>query len=233
MAQKGNPLFHKKTFVYVCLVLFVFAGLLRLSYWQWQRAAFKVHKQQKWAQHQQGLVHDQDSLLKAHPEHWQGFRASVHGYFEPQHQFIWQNRVYQHQAGVNMIVPFRLLNGHLLLVDRGWYVKANTHLPSGEQKLEGVLVWPSRGLLLGENLGEGWPKTLQVWAFDDVKKALGVEVLPLLLHELKSGELASDYKPEQGLSPEKHKGYAVQWLLLAFTWLSLSVWYYRRALHEQ
>ena len=63
----------------------------------------------------------------------------------------------------------------------------------------------------------GWPQVIQHVEFADIGERLGEDTLPVVV-QLASDEphgFARDWKPVYGISPDKHRAYAMQWFTLA------------------
>ena len=126
--------------------------------------------------------------------------------------------------GYDVIVPVQAegLNP-LLLVNLGWVAggRDRSRLPlidiPERISLDGLLRTEVSGLmLLGQNAEEtgNWPMRIQQVDYDELARISGLTLLPVLLYQQKSSEFISHYQPVV-LPPEKHRGYALQWFLLA------------------
>jgi surfeit locus 1 family protein len=196
--------------------------LISLGIWQWHRAEYKQRLLDHYsAQRGQASLTLQQSLKD--PEGFRYFPLTVHGHYLTEHQFLQDNQFYQHQVGYYVLTPFMTDSKQIILVNRGWVPKNLPHeqlqLTSQPFTLEGrVSAAPRRTFHLGENFTGDmtWPRVMQVLKIKELSTALGqpVEPLILLLGPQQPAGFARDWQP-QGLSPEKHRGYALQWFAFA------------------
>ena len=157
------------------------------------------------------------------------FRAArVRGRFDVSRQYLLDNRTHNGRAGYHVFSPLRLDDG-IMLVNRGWIalgasrneLPAIEPLPRGEVTVDGRLSPPpGSGLLLGDSGHEsasGWPRVVQTVDLAAMQRALGQPVAPLtlLLDADQPGCHVCVWAPVQGIGPDKHRGYAVQWFALA------------------
>ena len=189
---------------------------------------------------------DEQLLLRSHSKklawHW----VQLHGHFDAKHSLLWENKFRNHQVGFEVLTPFYLDCGQvqnlnqendrelgkchrILLVNRGWVsMKTKTSRegleslidkPSNSTMVTGQLVWPEQGVLLGENLGQGWPKSMQAWVLPELKALFHVEMLPYMLRlSTNGGEQFDRTWSQPRMSPERHRMYAYQWWLFAAVW---------------
>jgi len=167
----------------------------------------------------------------------------LQGHFEPEHQFLLDNMTHAGRAGYQVLTPFRLGDGRLLLVNRGWLPLPGERrdlLPdlsmnaTGEINIGGRLdQLPASGLASGRappSLGGSWPKRTSFPSMAQLAAALGqdLEARQLLLAASEPQGFARDWQDESlGLPPERHVSYAVQWwglgALSAFLYLFLNL----------
>ena len=71
----------------------------------------------------------------------------------------------------------------------------------------------------------GWPKVVQEFQLESLEQLLGVKLQPLLLLLEKDDEFGfiRDWKPVYGVTPDKHRAYAVQWFTLAVVLLLIYI----------
>lgn len=209
--------------------------LLSLGFWQLDRAnqkrsllnAYGERPEDAAVQLQAGFVPNAD---------WRYRRAEVAGRYDPAHQFLLDNRVYQGRVGYQVLTPLRLADGeHAVLINRGWVPQGATRadLPAvpveqtAAVRVAGLIDLPGAAFVLGEGEGRdpGWPKVLQLIQFDVQAQQLGVKLLPLvlLLDADAPDGFVRDWQPVV-FGPEKHVGYAVQWFSLGAALLIIYVW---------
>ena len=196
--------------------------LISLGIWQWHRAEYKQHLLDHYSAQSGQPALSLGQALKD-PEGFRYFKMTVRGHYLNQHQFLQDNQFYQHQVGYFVLTPFVTDTDKVILVNRGWVPKnfppAQLELSTKPLTLKGrVSAAPTRTFHLGDNLRgtTAWPRVMQVIKIDDLSSALGkrLEPLILLLNSEDPGGFARDWQP-QGLSPEKHRGYALQWFAFA------------------
>jgi surfeit locus 1 family protein len=199
------------------LPLFIALGL-----WQWQRAAYKQHLVDHYTGHSHTAALSLEQAL-IDPEGLRYFPLKVRGHYLNDQQLLQENQFYHHQVGYFVLTPFMTDTQQLILVNRGWIPKnfASEQLQLSTQPItaEGrVSAIPTRTFHLGNNLsvGTSWPKVIQVVKKTDLSTALGQPIAPviLLLNPEQAQGFERDWQP-QGLSPEKHWGYALQWFAFA------------------
>lgn len=170
-------------------------------------------------------------------------RASVHGHFDNERQFLLDNQVSNGVAGYRILTPLRLAGSdRAILVDRGWVPAParRDRLPDidvggGERRLTGRIDdGPSVGLRLGAAyVGDGgWPRRIQYLDYQAMGNALPYELAPYLLE---TGEAAQQVQPAgMRFGPRRHYGYAIQWFALAtaLVVIYVGVNLRRRTIHE-
>ena len=157
-------------------------------------------------------------------------RVTVAGRYEPGRQVLLDNMPSASgQAGYRVLTPFRREDGgSLVLVDRGWVplgadrsqrpdVAVGGEPRAVTGRLDGL---PVPGLRLGEARAPdsaGWPLVLNFPVTADLEAALGepVEARILLLDADQPDGYQRAWRPSMGFPPERHLGYAIQWLALA------------------
>ncbi|MEO3677787.1 SURF1 family protein [Rheinheimera sp. FR7-31] len=210
--------------LWLCLTLTAFAILINLSWWQLSRASEKTEQLQRLAAlHSQGaLTPGQLATLESTDIDGAPLRGEAR-WLAP---YIWllDNQIVEGQVGYDVIVPVQTggLN-QLLLVNLGWVAggRDRGQLPLIEVpkyiQLDGLLRTEVSGLmLLGQNAEEtgSWPMRIQQVDYDELARISGLNLLPVLLYQQQSSAFISHYQPVV-LPPEKHRGYALQWFLLA------------------
>jgi surfeit locus 1 family protein len=217
--------------------------LVNLGMWQLRREAEKLVLQAQYNDRQQEAPQALASINWA--EDLQYRQVSFAGYVDAEHVFLLDNRTFKGQAGYEVVVPIVMDNGTVVLVNRGWLAPGATRaqlpvIPSilsinGQVSLTGS-VYQSVGetLVLGDSLeSEGWPKVVQTLAPQRLAILAGyadaTKVFPYVvrLAEGAPGVLIR-FWPVISTSPEKHRGYAVQWFLMASALVLLYLYYSTR-----
>ena len=157
-------------------------------------------------------------------------RVTIAGHYEPGRQLLLDNMPSATgQAGYRVLTPFRRDDGGpIVMVDRGWLplgadrsqrpdVSVGGEPRAVTGRLDGL---PVPGLRLGEARAPdsaGWPLVLNFPVTSDLEAALGepVEARILLLDADQPDGYERAWRPSMGFPPERHLGYAIQWLALA------------------
>lgn len=202
------------------LVLLLLTLFVSLGRWQWQRGQ---DKQALWAEFElQGTAAaitggEIDSVTRFS-------HVTLEGRFEPEHQFLLDNRSHGGRPGYEVLTPFVLTSGRRVLVNRGWvaFTGYRDRLPhiffaaDEPRKISGRLdELPAAGLASGRAPpapASAWPKVTSFPTQDELESALGTPIARRLL--LLDPGLPDGYVREwspPGLSPERHLSYAIQW----------------------
>jgi surfeit locus 1 family protein len=158
-------------------------------------------------------------------------RVSLRGRYDPDHQFLLDNRSHESVAGVEVLTPLVLDDGSAVIVNRGWLPFGATRqdLPTvivgGEKRtvIGRVDALPRPGIWLKAPPATGWPRLVQYPRMEDLSAALGRELAPrqvLLDPGVPDGYVRNWTVP--GTTPDRHLGYAVQWF--AFAALAGAIW---------
>jgi len=218
---------RKRLFVAVLVSVAMFALLLRLGVWQLDRAQYKetlAAQAQENSARSPSPAHE--IIEREGTESWYFRPVRVVGRFDPEHQYLLDNRTYDGRAGYHVLSVF-VYGTKRLLVNRGWApvgldrrVLPDIRIDDQQMSLTGRLAPPpGSGLLLGDS-GYGqasWPKVVQRVELDSMKGQVGFSLLPavLLLDPKHPACLSCRWVVAQGISAERHRGYAVQWFSLA------------------
>jgi surfeit locus 1 family protein len=209
--------------------------LLGLGRWQLERAAWK-----------QGLMDAHEASIQLAPVDlgWlleSGDPASfrpvvVRGQYDLAHQLLLDNRTFHGHAGYHVLTPLRLADGEsVVLVNRGWVptgldraVLPDLPGPAGMAVVEAVTsLPPEKQFRLGdaEESHAGWPKVVQQLDLVRLEQLLEIRLLPVVLLLDASGEhgFAREWQPVYGVSPDKHRAYAMQWFTLALVLLLIYI----------
>lgn len=222
----------------ICLALLVLG--ITLGLWQLGRADYKRNLETlRKSRMQEAPLRLEGPLLDTAALEWR--RAVVRGQFVPQWTVYLDNRQQAGKTGVWVLTPFKLAaSSQYLLVARGWLPRnvqqrdkiAPYATPEGLVQLQGVLrQQPARLLQLGRDAPLAPHGLRQNLALDELAKASGLPLLPLLLEQTepadKDDRLGRDW-PEPAAGIEKHHGYAFQWFALAgvaLVFLGLTGWH--------
>jgi surfeit locus 1 family protein len=208
------------------------AVFIRLGFWQWARGAAR---QAQWTEFSRGA--DEAVALDARGvdtvPRFQ--RVTVVGEFDPEHQFLLDNRTHDGRAGYEVLTPLNRPDGRIALVDRGWvpFTGSRNKLPDVALRSHGAVQvtgraddLPSAGLALGRSaptLDGGWPKVTSYPSMSELSAALARPLEPriVLLDARAPNGYVRDWQPP-GMQPIRHWSYAIQWW--AFAVVTLIFW---------
>ena len=209
--------------------------MIGLGVWQWERASWK-----------QGLVDTNEDRARQSPvslESLTDYRDAeqyrqvfVRGYYDMEHQLLLDNRTYNGHAGYHVLTPLRMAESDkVVLVNRGWVPLGSSRsvLPdipgtTGEVLVDATfMVPPTKLFRLGavDEVNEGWPQVVQQIEMNELEQRLGYPLQPLVLLLDKDDEFGfiRDWKAVYGVTPDKHRAYAVQWFTLALVLLLIYI----------
>lgn len=214
--------------------------LMSLGFWQLRREAEKLALQAAWNGRQ---VEAPVALATVDVAKDQQYRQVwVRGQYDNAHVFLLDNRTYEGRAGYEVIVPLVADDGMVALINRGWQPLGESRaiLPaiaaiSGDVMIAASVYQPvGDALVLGSELEtQGWPKVIQTLDPPQLAALAGYSdsrsVFPysLRLAEGQQGALIRQW-PVISTTPEKHRGYAVQWFLMATALVALYLHYSTR-----
>lgn len=214
------------------LAIALCAAFVSLGRWQWQRGEAREAQRQLFARgadRVQALGScDVPSLARFQ-------RVSVTGRFDSRHQFLLDNRIEEGRAGYEVLTPFELTDGRVVLVDRGWlpFTGYRDRLPNVafaagvEREIIGRIdELPAAGLAQGRAAppsDDRWPKLTSYPTLVELSAALTRRIEPriLLLDPRMPDGYTRDWQPP-GLSPLRHWSYAIQWWTFAAA--TLTIW---------
>lgn len=214
-------------------ILFVYLGR-----WQWDKG---IRRQAEWADFARGAdaaivlgSHDVTRLTRFQ-------HVEVSGRFDPARQFLLDNITHDERAGYEVLTPFELDDGRILLVDRGWvpFSGYRSELPdvrldaaaAGPVALTGRIdELPAPGLSLGRMpppAGNHWPKVTTYPDMGQLAAALGLrldhggsgsrlEPRIVLLDPTAKFGYVRDWQPP-GIPPLRNLAYGIQWWCFAAT----------------
>lgn len=152
-------------------------------------------------------------------------RVSLQGSFVPAWNVFLDNRPYGGVAGFHVLTPFRLEQGTMVLVKRGWAPRdpadrmhvPEIETPQGVLRIEGIVrAHVGRTMQLGEPEPLRPGAVVQNVEVAQFAQAGGWNMLPFVVEQTSdTGDaLVRDWpRPSAGI--DKHRGYAFQWYGLA------------------
>ncbi len=150
--------------------------------------------------------------------------VKLQGIFLNEFSILLDNKIKNGQVGYHLITPFAVSSQEWLLVDRGFIPLGpkRSQLPVipaiiGEVTIEGYLDFSYRNRFLSNPLETQtiqWPLRMQYLDLQLLGTLWHKKVFPMLVVLGSKPQAAQTW-----LSPQKHRGYAVQWFSLALTLL--------------
>ena len=215
------------------LVLLPF--LTGLGIWQLERADWKQGLVDQHTDNTKQPTVRLESLLARDGAH-QYRPIEAYGRYDLEHQLLLDNRTYQGHAGYHVLTPLLLDDrGGAVLVNRGWVPVGHNRAvlpelagPDDELIVNAIIKLPPEKLFrLGtaDEVHEGWPQVVQQIKLSELEQRLGYPLLPLilLLDPEEEYGFAREWKAVYGVTPDKHRAYALQWFTLAVVLLMIYV----------
>ena len=208
--------------------------LTGLGVWQLERASWK---QQLVDMHEgRGRLSPIGLAAASEGGDLQYRRVFARGHYDMEHQLLLDNRTFNGHAGYHVLTPLKLADSDkVVLVNRGWVPVGVSRavLPEipgtyGEVLVDATIKLPPKKFFrLGEmdEPNTSWPKVVQQLQLEPLGQMLDVTLEPLILLLDKEDQFGfiRDWKPVYGVTPDKHKAYAVQWFTLAVVLLMIYV----------
>lgn len=218
-----NPATNRRlhgSFHLLCLALLIL--LINLGFWQLDRAAWRADQ---WQAMEQQLQQPAISLNSAgaFPAHR---LVTAQGRWLNQEALLLQNRTYDGQAGVEVLVPFQTTQG-LVLVNRGfvaWNYGAvlPSVNPATSLEILGRIAPVDENPVLA-NVDSADNPLVQTRDLAVLSTRLGAPIVSeVRLVAEHPDALATNWQFNR-IGPEKHLGYAVQWFCMSFALLILWV----------
>ena len=232
-----NPLFHlhfgpfifRPRLIPSLAALLVLCCLLLLGNWQINRA-----------QEKQILLTDLDNNKKIKPlslhkidqltESITGYPVRLEGIYDNEHTLLLDNQLHKGIAGYFVYTPFRTINNHWVLVNRGWFPAEieRSRLPNipditNKQNLDGFIHTPSKNafILKNDDLTHAtWPARIQQIDMPHIRTATNHDLKDYVVRlnandtSEKKALFIRQWQPVN-MSPQKHYGYAFQWFCMA------------------
>ena len=219
----------------------IFAFLIGLGIWQLQRADEK----QAWFEGYSARISEAPIQITARllgPDR-SNFPAEVHGRFDGEGQFLWDNRTYQGQPGFHVITPFVITPGETrILVDRGWIPLSGSRenlpipkIPEGPKVISGYLYGSKPGFTLEERAPEYDSVLRQNLDLSAFASSAPYPIQPYVLRldmEQPDGFVRVWPVPDQ-TAVRRHEAYAVQWFGMAAVFIGVVVAMWRRELRAR
>lgn len=201
--------------------------LTSLGFWQLDRAEEKVQLLASFDARRQLPPQDVLSLAE-----YENYRPAVAvGEFDSERYWLLDNRIYGGKFGYEVVAPFTLLDGSVLLVNRGWLVGDSSRqklpvvdIPRGQVTIRGEFYRShEKPFSLGEIPSSKWPRRVQWLELDNVAPEFDA-MMPTTLRLFQDSVAALHIdRLVINVSPAKHRGYAFQWFAMAIAFLVVFV----------
>jgi surfeit locus 1 family protein len=214
----------------VLLPVLVGLGMWQLDRAEWKQGLIDTHKDRT------GRARAPLDQLYAKGAEVEYRAVAALGSYDLGHQLLLDNRTYNGQAGYHVLTPLVLADTDLVvLVNRGWIplgqnrgILPELPGPADELVVNGILKLPPQRIFrlgMEEEAGTGWPRVVQQIDIPRLEELLGRRLLPYLLLLDKDDEYGfiRDWRPVYGISPDKHRAYALQWFTLALVLLLIYI----------
>lgn len=211
------------------------AVTINLGLWQWHRGLAReaLDAQYASAVTQQALALSVDSAVPAGAD---AVSATARGHYDASRQLLLDNQVHDRMPGYQVLTPFVLDDGGIVLVNRGWLpqnpdrrVLPALAISDATTTVNGL--WrslPQPALRLSiENcpsVGVPWPRIVGYPTADDLRCLYGASTAGgvLLLDPAEpDGYLREWTQGDRRFPPQRHYGYAAQWFAFAATLLAI------------
>lgn len=223
--------------VWLLVYLLLVSGLLRLGFWQLERAEQKrvfLQQQNQSASGEPLHLNQQPSISLADSEQRM---AVAEGQYDNQHHLLIDNQIVDGKPGYWVLTPF-VLNGEkrAVLVNRGWVamtgdrrVLPDVRVTQPVNQIGGrIYHFQEPGIKLsgGGQPGQNWPAVVQYVDTKLLAEQLGYTLADFQIElEATAAEgFLRRWQHQVTISPEKHQAYAVQWFGLAVTLSGLFLW---------
>jgi cytochrome oxidase assembly protein ShyY1 len=203
--------------------------LISLGLWQLDRATQKRALEAAYLDQQ---AQPPSALNSANLAQLMDYRRVVlQGQFDRDHTWLLDNKQRYGQVGYEVVMPFILAEGGMILVNRGWLAGTGQRdtLPDipdaiGDMMLFGELMSVTKHPLLdASSPSDRWPRIILAIEPKTMIKQLG-HTLPeryVRLDDASPGALITDWQTVT-VSAAKHLGYAFQWFAMA---VALLLWF--------
>ena len=215
--------------------MLVFSSLIKLGFWQVDRALEKEQRQQRISElsQRQALSLAQLLTLSGLQDGINDLPIQLKGDFVGDKVFLLDNQPNKGRLGYRVYQIIES-NGDAILVNLGWVQGSidRNILPeispiTGQHTITGHVREVEVGIQLqAQNLtNPSWPLRVQQIELDKFSELIGKKLLPFVVYLDKTETIGyiKNWQPIV-MPPEKHRAYAFQWFSLALAWISLMVW---------
>jgi surfeit locus 1 family protein len=217
---------------WLIFTLLVFSGLVKLGFWQNDRALQKEQRIATIAQLSQTQALSLEQVL-SEKEEINDLPLKMTGEFANEIIFLLDNQTNKGQLGYRVYQVFNS-GTKAVLVNLGWVLGSinRQELPDvqaikGQHQLSGHVRKIEEGIMLMEQvlLKNKWPLRVQQIELDKFSTLISRQLLPFVVYLDKTESVGyeKNWQPIV-MPPEKHRAYAFQWFSLAIAWLLLMIW---------
>jgi surfeit locus 1 family protein len=217
---------------WLIFTLLVFSGLVKLGFWQSDRALQKEQRIATIAQLSQTQALSVEQVLSETNE-INDLPVMMNGEFDNEIIFLLDNQTNKGQLGYRVYQVFNSAN-KAVLVNLGWVLGSinRQEIPdiqaiTGKFQLSGHVRKIEQGIMLMEQVlvKNTWPLRVQQIELDKFSTLISRQLLPFVVYLDKTESVGyeKNWQPIV-MPPEKHRAYAFQWFSLAVAWLLLMIW---------
>ncbi|MFT5813700.1 MAG: surfeit locus 1 family protein [Psychroserpens sp.] len=219
----------------VIFTMLVFSSLIKLGFWQIDRALEKEQRQQRISDlsQRQALSLSQVLALDGLQDGINDLPIQLTGNFVSDKVFLLDNQPNKGRLGYRVYQIIES-NENAILVNLGWVQGSidRNILPevipiNGQHTINGNVREVEVGIQLQvQNLtNPSWPLRVQQIELDKFSQLIDKKLLPFVVYLDKKETIGfkKNWQPIV-MPPEKHRAYAFQWFSLALAWISLMIW---------
>lgn len=217
-----NSYYFVPSFFPSLVVILLFPLLFYLGVWQIHRGDLKKHIQTVFLQRS---LSTPINLNKKNDVEFEKnyFPAVMQGYFDNQHTFLLENRIYLHRVGYEILTPFKLNEGKkIILVNRGWVPQGRDRkqlpkIPTFDDQinLHGLIVFPNKTFCFKSAYERSWPKRIQAINPAFLKEN-NFQSFIFVINSRSIYSFIPHWQPIV-LPARRHYAYAFQWFGLSLT----------------
>jgi surfeit locus 1 family protein len=218
--------------------LALIALCLTAAAWQWRRAEYKERLAAEFQTAQTGVAGPLAAALDA-PGAGLSERVQIKGRLDLERLILLDNRIRDGQYGVDIYAPLHNVDGRWILVGLGWIAADRSRqqmpkIPGIDPDIDAVALLvppPSSGLRLA---ADALPDPLR---FPLLLSRIDIAALRAILNQPVLADRVAVLEPDPasgfvrswqlpGLSADRHRGYALQWLSFAIgTFVFFILWH--------
>lgn len=224
--------------ILLVIAMLITSGLVKLGFWQLERADEKrqiLAKIQQAEQRPPLIYRQQDLSQKTHHS------IIFSGSWDDKQQFIYDNQTRGGKAGYFVLTPFIITDTEMLLVNRGFVpwgryrsVDANLDISAKKTTIKvKISAIPTRVRLKAEMIKPPFPIIIQHIDLAKMQQLVKRNFLPVLglLDADDNNGFIRNWQPFYG-SVAKHIGYALQWFSMAIVFVILAGYFYLKKIHK-